>query len=463
MTLPCKAPLRRWISGDLTIPFRFHLSGFLPKPGENKTGSVTGENHFSPLPGQANHPDAMKVTGPGDDLTDNYRKKDVFRPSVLDMESGRRDRWRDEERDTNSSVRKDRWREGEREHSDNRRWIARLIHLGDTMGKHVVPQASDGQIQEAEIIMSNVVRANGTRGGDLMTKRLMLCVRSGGTPTKKMIRFLIKGPLLFLIMERMRKMWIIIDLGDLTLPTAEPEQMLISKLQPQTNRTTDVISHAKYLEGVVHVPSLTQEEPIEPLAFCAPTPEELVILKGIDRGEITSSGAPQVSKDGSAGRTTTDFMQSRRNRLEAMDFKEWCESECIRLMGSKDTSILEYCLKISRSEAETLLAENLASVDPNHEFIDKFLNYKDFLPADSLEIAFKNRNDRKTTASSMGDMISDNMDVGGSDPGSMGANDGASKGGKKKGKKGKKVSPSVLGFNVVSNRIMMGEIQTVDD
>jgi hypothetical protein len=42
--------------------------------------------------------------------------------------------------------------------------------------------------------------------------------------------------------------------------------------------------------------------------------------------------------------------------------------------------------------------------------------------------------------------------------------EGSSKGGgKKKGKKGKKVSPLVLGFNVVSNRIMMGEIQTVED
>ena len=42
--------------------------------------------------------------------------------------------------------------------------------------------------------------------------------------------------------------------------------------------------------------------------------------------------------------------------------------------------------------------------------------------------------------------------------------EGSSKGGgKKKGKKGKKVSPSVLGFNVVSNRIMMGEIQSVED
>lgn len=128
-----------------------------------------------------------------------------------------------------------------------------------------------------------------------------------------------------------------------------------------------------------------------------------------------------------------------------------------------DTSILEYCLKISRSEAETLLIENIGSFDPNHEFIDKFLNYKDFMPSDVLDIAFKNRNDQKATASGMRDMTSDHVAVGGSDPGDVGVTDGASKGGKKKGKKGKKVNPSVLGFNVVSNRIMMGEIQTVDD
>ncbi|KAL0351882.1 UNVERIFIED_CONTAM: protein ESSENTIAL FOR POTEXVIRUS ACCUMULATION 1 [Sesamum calycinum] len=191
-------------------------------------------------------------------------------------------------------------------------------------------------------------------------------------------------------------------------------------------------------------------------------------VKGTPGGSLnrqkSSVGKPadySVSASASSAQSSLKGKKTALNKhSEAMDFKEWCESECIRLMGSKDTSILEYCLKISRSEAETLLAENLASVDPNHEFIDKFLNYKDFLPADSLEIAFKNRNDRKTTASGMGDMTSDNMDVGGSDPGSTGAVD---KGGKKKGKKGKKVSPSVLGFNVVSNRIMMGEIQTVDD
>lgn len=85
------------------------------------------------------------------------------------------------------------------------------------------------------------------------------------------------------------------------------------------------------------------------------------------------------------------------------------------------------------------------------------------MPSDVLDIAFKNRNDQKATASGMRDMTSDHVAVGGSDPGDVGVTDGASKGGKKKGKKGKKVNPSVLGFNVVSNRIMMGEIQTVDD
>ncbi|KAL2459067.1 GYF domain-containing protein [Forsythia ovata] len=146
-----------------------------------------------------------------------------------------------------------------------------------------------------------------------------------------------------------------------------------------------------------------------------------------------------------------------------MDFKEWCESECFRLVGSNDTSFLEFCIKQSRAEAEILLIENLGTFDPNRVFIDKFLNYKDFLPTDVIDIAFKTRNDRKATALGVGDMTSDYVGVERSNQGGADATDGGPKGGKKKGKKGKKVSPSVLGFNVVSNRIMMGEIQTIDD
>ncbi|KDP38490.1 hypothetical protein JCGZ_04415 [Jatropha curcas] len=149
---------------------------------------------------------------------------------------------------------------------------------------------------------------------------------------------------------------------------------------------------------------------------------------------------------------------------EAMDFRDWCESECVRLVGTKDTSFLEFCLKQSRSEAEMLLIENLGSFDPDHEFIDKFLNYKELLPADVLEIAFQSRNDRMATGFSARDMNSDHASNRDFDHDMTLGNDGSSKGGgKKKGKKGKKVSPAVLGFNVVSNRIMMGEIQSVED
>lgn len=121
-------------------------------------------------------------------------------------------------------------------------------------------------------------------------------------------------------------------------------------------------------------------------------------------------------------------------------------------------------MKQSRSEAEVFLIQNLGSRDPDHEFIDKFLNYKDFLPADVLDIAFQNQNDRKTLISGARDVTSDGVGYGSTDCGTGTAPDGTTKVvGKKKGKKGKKVSPSVLGFNVVSNRIMMGEIQTIED
>lgn len=83
------------------------------------------------------------------------------------------------------------------------------------------------------------------------------------------------------------------------------------------------------------------------------------------------------------------------------------------------------------------------------------------LPSDVLEIAFQSRNDHKVPARGVGDVNAGNADT--KDLDTYGQ-DGSSKGGgKKKAKKGKKVSPSVLGFNVVSNRIMMGEIQTVED
>jgi hypothetical protein len=176
-----------------------------------------------------------------------------------------------------------------------------------------------------------------------------------------------------------------------------------------------------------------------------------------------TNGGSSLSKQKSTGTPAKGKKDASTKQSEAKDFRDWCETECVRLIGTRDTSFLEFCLKQSRSEAEILLVENLGSYDPNHSFIDKFLNYKDFLPSDILDIAFQSLKDQKVA----GGVVS--RDVNAVDEGvgeyEGGNSEGPAKGGggKKKGKKGKKVSPSVLGFNVVSNRIMMGEIQTPED
>ncbi|KAJ1384943.1 GYF-like domain superfamily [Sesbania bispinosa] len=188
-----------------------------------------------------------------------------------------------------------------------------------------------------------------------------------------------------------------------------------------------------------------------------------VPVKGNSPGQLSrqksGSSKPTERSLSSSPASSQSLLKLKKDAMtknsEAMDFRVWCENECVRLIGTKDTSFLEFCLKQSRSEAEVFLIENLGSYDPDHEFIDKFLNYMELLPSDVLEIAFQTPNDWKVA----GGMISGNTDSQ-----DLGQTEGfSSKGGKKKGKKGKKVSASVLGFQVVSNRIMMGEIQTVED
>lgn len=306
------------------------------------------ENQFSRLPDHADRPDAMKLTGRGDDLIDNH-KKDVFRPSVLDSESGRRDRWRDEERDTNSSVRKDRWRDGEREQIDSRRvdrkvdssgrhfgearrasgerwtdsgnrdnhdqrreskWNTRwgpddkesnavrekwgdsnkeddVVHdKGSTHtpyhgkderdGDHYRPWRpsssysrgrADPHHQTSTLNKQVPTFSHGRGRGENFAPSFSLGrgkVSSGGSSvTHTTINLKLHGPVVQKVGSGHGEPY--------PLNYSRPELIDIY-------RTTDLTSYANYLAGVVQVPSLTQEEPIEPLSFCAPTPEELVIL-----------------------------------------------------------------------------------------------------------------------------------------------------------------------------------------
>lgn len=81
------------------------------------------------IPPYGTHSETVKTSGNGEDGHDVQKRKDVFRPSMLDSESGRRDRWRDEERETKSATRKDRWRDGDKDLGDSRkvdRWADSL-------------------------------------------------------------------------------------------------------------------------------------------------------------------------------------------------------------------------------------------------------------------------------------------------------------------------------------------------
>ncbi|KAL5199019.1 hypothetical protein ABZP36_002531 [Zizania latifolia] len=164
------------------------------------------------------------------------------------------------------------------------------------------------------------------------------------------------------------------------------------------------------------------------------------------------SSAPIANQTGK-GKT-----EAVNRQTEAMDFRDWCESEWARLTGTNDTSFLGFCIKQSTAEAETLLRENIGSFDRNGEFMDKFLNYKAFLSTEVIEMAFQAPSAHGAHGDGAGRANHAFAAKGGTS-----AEMELEGGGKKKGKKGKKVSAAVLGFNVVSNRIMMGEIQNVDD
>jgi len=193
---------------------------------------------------------------------------------------------------------------------------------------------------------------------------------------------------------------------------------------------------------------------------------EFPTLSSQSRSSMTKDQSPANRQKSQAGRVSSAApantsgkgkAEASNKQTEAMDFRDWCEGEWVRLTGTNDISFLEFCIKQSTLEAETLLRENIGSLDRNHQFIDKFLNYKAFLSSEVIDMAFQAPSTRGTRSDG-----ADRANPATAARGGTSADMELDGGGKKKGKKGKKVSAAVLGFNVVSNRIMMGEIQNVD-
>ncbi|KAH9758670.1 protein ESSENTIAL FOR POTEXVIRUS ACCUMULATION 1 [Citrus sinensis] len=392
--LPVTPPIQ--ISKDVQgsdNPLPLSPQWLLPKPGESKPGIGTGEGHFSQHPAYGDRSEIKKSSGTGEEMNEIHKKKDVFRPSLLDMETGRRDRWRDEERDTNSLVRKDRWRDGDKEHGDNRRmdrWTENSSsrHFGEarrtpsdrwtdsgnrdtnydqrreskwntrwgpddkeTDGlrekwsdsskdsdmhhdkglSHVSGHGKDEKEGENyRPWRSNLLQSRGrgdpTHHQNLTPNKQVPAFsysrgRGEGTPpvfSAGRGKLISGGNSINSVSTHSQSLAILSDRVESNHGEYLPLRYSRTKLL-DVYRMTDMRSYKKLIEGLAQVPSLTQEEPLEPLAFYAPNPDESAVLKGIDKGDIVSSGAPQISKDGSVGRNSVDFTPSRRTKHDSRE------------------------------------------------------------------------------------------------------------------------------------------------
>lgn len=69
------------------------------------------------------------------------------------------------------------------------------------------------------------------------------------------------------------------------------------------------------------------------------------MLKGIDKGDIVSSGAPQISKDGSTGRSSVEFPLSRRSKHGSHSYQKILILYAYAFIGVLSFEILEFsCL-----------------------------------------------------------------------------------------------------------------------
>lgn len=307
------------------------------------------DNHLGTHPGYAIHSELAKFPGMGDDTNDNQKKKDVFRPSVLDMEPGRRDRWRDEERDTNSAVRRDRWREGDKELGEGRkveRWSdssgrnhgegrrvpgERWTDSGNRESNHDQrreskwntrwgPDEKEGDAvrekwsnpsKDAEMHLEKGSQGLAFSGKDEREDDHYRPWRStshgrgraeslhqGSTPNKQVPTFSHgrgreDGATTTFSLGRGRALSGVspVNKGSPHLQSfgsfSEKAESVSSPLQYSrikmldVYRVIDMRSCSKFSDGIVQVPSLTQDEPLEPLALCAPSPEELVTCREI--------------------------------------------------------------------------------------------------------------------------------------------------------------------------------------
>ncbi|XP_039023951.1 protein ESSENTIAL FOR POTEXVIRUS ACCUMULATION 1-like [Hibiscus syriacus] len=341
------------------------------------------------------------------------------------METGLRERWRDEERDTHSSVRKDHWRDGDKVLGDTRRmdrWAdlpskqfgearraptERWTDSGNRDSNYDQKRESKWNTRWGPDVKNNERSrekwADSGRDGDMPLDKGLSHLSSHGkdvregdyfrpwrssssqsrgrgepphhptlTPSKQAPLFSYgrgrgeSHPSTFSaghargssggnpgasIPSHHQNLGIISEKGDIDRVEPSPLRYSRKKLLDLYMRTNMRV-YQKLIEELVSVPSLTHNEPLDPLALCAPNPDEMLVLNGINKGDITNSGAPLMPKDGTAIMNSTEFTHSRRNKIgsredlppdvddskeESSDILNNSYSQLEKLKGNPDT------------------------------------------------------------------------------------------------------------------------------
>lgn len=312
------------------------------------------EPHSNSHPSYASHADAVKALGNGGDFHDPEKRKDIFRPSFPEVESGRCDRWHDEERDARSAIHRDRWREVDKEVGDTRKteqWTdssstrhsseARRVpsewwtESGNREGRYDQRRESkwnkrwgpgdkepereswcekwldsgrdnDGLRDKGASLLTNYVMDADREGDHYSRSRRSNSSVSRGraelphhqtlTPNKQVsmygygrgrgenaiATFSVGRGRVSSSGNTINKNPSHSSLGILSDKAEGTQGDSSSTLRySRTNlldiyRMIDVRTYVKPLDGLIEVPSLTQMEPLKPLALFAPTPEELV-------------------------------------------------------------------------------------------------------------------------------------------------------------------------------------------
>ncbi|KAL3676449.1 hypothetical protein R1sor_026397 [Riccia sorocarpa] len=204
------------------------------------------------------------------------------------------------------------------------------------------------------------------------------------------------------------------------------------------------------------------------------SPMEFPSLSAI--ANASNKAAPVKGKKQQSDSATSLAAQPAGNvSVEGKAFRQWCELQIKKLTGNDDMTLVDFCISLpSVAEAGEYITQYLGSTPTVQSFKSEFLRRKELLPSDVIRTVFpvsdaviRDESFSKSNGKKGGDLKSKlvaSLGTKEEDNASAEADGNFSKPGKKKGKKGKKVvDPSLLGFSVTSNRIMMGEIQHIED